>query len=73
MLNIVLFMVRRDRPWSNVVFFRKISDKKIKVGEILFQNEGALNIQERHFLNHNKGQVLMAFASERDIEGDICI
>lgn len=47
--------------------------KKLKVGEILFQSEGALSIYEHPFFNHHnikgKGHVLVVSISRRDVEG----
>lgn len=52
--------------------FRKIFDRKLEVGEILFLCEGPLNIHERPFqivtTIKGKGHLLMAFVTERDEE-----
>lgn len=57
--------------------FKRIFDKELQDGEIIFQNEGACNVHERPFMNHNndrgKGQVMMVYASERDIREDVPI
>lgn len=48
--------------------FRRIFDKKIQDGEITLQNEGARNIYEQPFPNHNnnknKGHAIMVSASD---------
>lgn len=55
------------------MLFRKIFEKNLKAGEIVFQNEEDLNIQERPFPNHHnnkkgKWQVKMVSSAEKDIE-----
>lgn len=57
------------------ITFRRIFDAKHKAGEILFQNEGTVNMHECPFpttttMTGAKGHVMMASHAERDKERD---
>lgn len=49
--------------------------RKLQTGEVILQNEVALNIHELFFPNHNigrgKGQVLMVSTSGKEVENDV--
>lgn len=74
MLGIIVACKKKHTP-EQCVLFRKIFDKKLKAGVILFQNEGAPNIHERLFPNHHnnkgKGHVLMVFPLKKRCRRDV--
>lgn len=64
------FHRKKGRILEQYVLFRKIFEKNLKAGEIVFQNEEDLNIQERPFPNHHnnkkgKWQVKMVSSAEK--------
>lgn len=63
-------IARRGTIWAICSFLK--FDYKLKAGEILFKNEGSLNVHECAFPNHHngKGKALMMMASvvEKDEE-----
>lgn len=71
------FHCKKEHTLEQRVLFREIFDKKLKTGEFLFKNEGALSIHEIRLPNtHNNrgnGQILVDSTSKRDVEGDVSI
>lgn len=64
---------KKGHTLEHCVKFIRTFDKKLQVEEILFQNEGALNIDECPFFSYNnngkgKWQVMMVSSSEKDVE-----
>lgn len=63
---------KKGHNLEQCVVFRKIFDRKLEAGEILFQNEGSLNVHEQPFPNHcnskGKAHAMMASVMEKDGE-----
>lgn len=75
-LSIVIFNARRGILRTRCTAFRRIFYAKHTAGEILFQDEGALDLYERPFSNHknnNRGvwHVITVSSGKRDSEGDV--
>lgn len=73
--SIALTTKEGDKPFEQCTTFKRVFDKKLQDREIIFQNEGASNVHERTFPNHNnnrgKEQVRMVSLSRKGIEENV--